>query len=102
LRLSENALPEGNKTCKTWLDALGHPRNESMHLVERYRRVDVGHMEVELTVDDPKMYTRPFSVKFPMRLMPDTDIFESVCAEKRKRPASFGPVVSAHQELMHV
>jgi hypothetical protein len=72
---------------KTWLDAMGHPRTESMHLVECYRRIDVGHMEVQLTVDDPKMYTRPFSVKFPLRLIPDTDVFESVCAEnERDRP----------------
>jgi hypothetical protein len=69
---------------RTWLDALGHPRSESMHLVERFRRLDFGHMEIELTIDDPKMYTRPFNVKFPLRLMPDTDIFESVCAENER------------------
>jgi hypothetical protein len=69
---------------KTWLDALGHPHTESMRLVERYRRINVGRMEVEVTVDDPKMYTGPFSVKFPLRLLPDTDVFESVCAENEK------------------
>ena len=72
---------------KTWLDALGHPHTESMHFVERYRRINVGRMEVELTINDTKMYTRPFSVKFPLRLLPDTDVFESVCAEnERDRP----------------
>jgi hypothetical protein len=69
---------------KTWLDALGHPHTESMHLVERYRRRDVGHMEAELTIDDPRMYTRPFSVKFPLRLLADADVFESVCAENER------------------
>jgi hypothetical protein len=69
---------------RSWLDALGHPRSESMYLVERYRRTDFGHMEVELTIDDLKMYTRPFTVRFPLRLMPDTDVLESVCAENEK------------------
>jgi hypothetical protein len=42
---------------------------------------------VELTIDDPKMYTRPFTVKLPVRLMPDTDVLESVCVEnERDRP----------------
>ena len=69
---------------KTWLDALGHPHSESMHLTERYRRTDLGHMQVEFTVDDPKMYVRPFSVTVPLALMPDTDVFESVCAENER------------------
>ena len=69
---------------KTWLDALGHPRTESMRLVERYRRKDFGHMEIEVTMDDPKMYTRPFTVKLPVRLMPDSDVFESICAENER------------------
>ena len=69
---------------RTWLDALGHPRSESMHIVERFRRSDFGHMEIEMTIDDSKMYTRPFTVKFPVRLMPDTDILESVCAENER------------------
>jgi hypothetical protein len=71
-------------TDRSWLDALGHPRSESMHIVERFRRTDFGHMEIEMTFDDSKMYTRPFTVKVPLRLMPDTDILESVCAENEK------------------
>jgi len=69
---------------RTWLDGFGHPHSESMHIVERFRRRDFGHMDVEVTIDDSKMYTRPFTVKFPMRLMPDTDTLESVCAENEK------------------
>src|SRR5437870_5801826 len=48
---------------RSWLDANGHPRSEAMHIVERFRRRDFGHMDLALTVDDPKMYTRPFTVK---------------------------------------
>jgi hypothetical protein len=72
---------------RTWLDAFGHPHTESMHIVERFRRINFGHMDIEVTIDDPKMYTRPFTVKFPARLLPDTDTLESVCAEnERDRP----------------
>lgn len=69
---------------RAWLDAAGHPRSEKMHIVERFRRRDFGHMDLELTIDDPKMYTRPFTVKTGFRLLPDTDILESVCAENEK------------------
>ena len=75
---------------KTWLDALGHPHSESMHLTERYRRTDFGHMQVEITVDDSKMYTRPFTVIVPMALIPDSDVFESVCAENELDRAHLG------------
>jgi hypothetical protein len=75
---------------KTWLDALGHPHTESMHLTERYRRTDFGHMQVEITVDDSKMYARPFTVTVPMALIPDSDVFESVCAENELDRAHVG------------
>src|SRR5258708_16904319 len=43
---------------RAWLDAFGHPRSESMHITERYRRRDFGHMDLEITFNDPKYYTR--------------------------------------------
>ena len=70
---------------KSWLDAFGHPLSESTHLTERYQRRDFGHMDVEMTFDDPKFYTRPFTVKLPMRLIPDSsDVFEEICTENEK------------------
>jgi hypothetical protein len=69
---------------KTWLDAMGHPRSESMRVVERYRRRDFGHMDVQATFDDPKMYTKPFTIKFTKRLLADSDILEFYCAENEK------------------
>ena len=69
---------------RSWLDGFGHPRSESMHIVERFRRSNFGHMDIEVTIDDSKMYTRPFTVKFPARLLPDTDTLESICAENEK------------------
>jgi len=69
---------------KTWLDIVGHPHSERMQLTERYHRRDFGHLDMEITVDDPVMYTRPFSVKITHELQPDTDILEYYCAENEK------------------
>jgi len=46
---------------KTWLDQMGHPHTDRLHLVERYRRVDPNTLELDLTIDDPGAYTRPWS-----------------------------------------
>lgn len=64
---------------KTWLDFFGHPHTDRMHLTERYRRRDFGHLDVQVTVDDPGAYTRPFSASYPLVLMPDTDLLETIC-----------------------
>lgn len=69
---------------KVWLDLFGHPRSEAMHMIERFRRLDFGHLEVIYTFDDPKMYTRPFSVKVTHVLQPDSDVLEYVCPENEK------------------
>ena len=69
---------------KTWLDALGHPHSEDLHVTERYRRRDFGHIDEQITIDDPKTYTKPFSVKVTYRLLPDADILEWYCAENEK------------------
>ena len=69
---------------KTWLDAMGHPHSEDMHLTERFHRRDFGHMDLAITVDDPKMYTKPFTVKVTHLLQADSDILEYVCAENEK------------------
>jgi hypothetical protein len=46
-----------------WLDAMGHPQSEDLRIRERFHRRDFGHMDLELTIDDPKTYTEPFTVK---------------------------------------
>ncbi|HUA19094.1 MAG TPA: hypothetical protein VMB25_10145 [Bryobacteraceae bacterium] len=67
-----------------WLDARGHTHSEALRLRERFHRLDFGHMEVQLTIDDPQTYTRPFTVKLEQRLLPDTDLLESYCIENEK------------------
>ena len=69
---------------RTWLDAFGHPRTESMHIVERIRRRDFGHIDVQMTFDDSGAYTKPFSIRFTQTLQPNMDIIEGVCAENEK------------------
>jgi len=69
---------------RTPLDAFGHPRSEAMHVTERFRRRDVGHLDVEMTFDDPEMYSRTFSVKVGYELVPDNDIFEMFCTQNEK------------------
>jgi hypothetical protein len=69
---------------KTWLDLSGHPHSEALRISERYRRRDFGHLDVEVTVDDPPMYTRPFTIKFTQELQADSDILENFCNENEK------------------
>ena len=69
---------------RTWLDAFGHPHSEAMRVTERFHRRDFGHMEVQITVDDSTMYTKPFTIKINQRLLPDTDLIESFCLENEK------------------
>jgi hypothetical protein len=67
-----------------WLDAMGHPLTEQMHLTERFRRPDAGHLEVTLTIDDPGAYTAPITYTIKNTLMPDDDLLEYFCAENEK------------------
>jgi Domain of unknown function (DUF3471) len=73
-----------------WLDIEGHPHTEALHITERFRRRDFGHMDLDMTIDDPKTFTRPFSLKIPKTLMPDTDLLESVCENDRSVPHMVG------------
>jgi len=69
---------------KSWLDVMGHPHSEALRIVERYRRRDFGHMDLEMTFEDPQMYTKPFTIKVTEDLLPDSDLFESFCNENEK------------------
>jgi hypothetical protein len=71
----------------SWLDARGHGHSSAMRVEERFHRLDYGHMEVGLTVTDPKTFTKPVSIKFVEVLLPDSDVLEHVCAEDEKDAA---------------
>jgi hypothetical protein len=68
-----------------WLDSAGHPQTESLRLTERLHRRDFGHMDFEMTIDDPKVFTRPFTIKTERRLQPDTDLLEDFCENEIDR-----------------
>ena len=70
---------------RSWLDAFGHPHSEALRLQERFHRRDFGHMDLQLTIDDPKMYTKPFTIRVTEVLLPDTDILEYVCEKETDR-----------------
>jgi hypothetical protein len=73
---------------RSWLDGLGHPHSEDMRVIERFRRLDFGHMEIEFTIDDPKTYSKAWTNKMPVELMPpDTQFYEDVCQENEKDTA---------------
>jgi hypothetical protein len=67
-----------------WLDRNGNPLTDAAKTTERFRRPTFGKMEIELTVDDPKAYTRPWTVKLNHFLMPDTELVDYMCRENEK------------------
>ncbi|MBV8730388.1 MAG: hypothetical protein JO336_11335, partial [Acidobacteriia bacterium] len=72
---------------KTWLDMRGLPGTESLRVIERFHRPKIGHMDIDVTIDDPAAYTKPWNVKLAWRLEPDTDLIESICEENNRDPA---------------
>ena len=64
---------------KTWLDFSGHPHSESLRVTERFHRRDVGHMDFEMTLEDPKTFTRPITVKANKTLAADMELMETIC-----------------------
>ena len=71
---------------KTWLDMKGLPGTEQLKVTERYSRPNIGRVNIEVTIDDPKAYTKPWTVKFAWRLVPDTELIESICEENNRDP----------------
>jgi hypothetical protein len=69
---------------KAWLDVAGQPTTEALHITERFRRRDFGHMDLQLTIDDPKAYSKPWTVSLSWHFRPDTELLEYVCNENEK------------------
>jgi hypothetical protein len=69
---------------RTWLDRAGHPHSEKLRVTERFRRVDFGHVEYQITFDDPETLTRPLSLSLPVSYQADTDMLENVCNENNR------------------
>jgi hypothetical protein len=67
-----------------WLDVNGSPYSNQARFTERFRRKAFGHLQVDLTVDDPKSYTKPWTVRVDFRLAPDQELIEFVCNENQQ------------------
>lgn len=70
---------------RSWLDPQGHPHTEKMRVTERLRRPDLGHLEIEFTIDDPGAYKKPWTMKRVADLDPGDEVGEYVC-ENNKDP----------------
>jgi hypothetical protein len=66
---------------KGWIDGIGHPQTERLHVIERFRRPDLGHLELEITIDDPGAYSKPWKVRRSLLLAPDEELQEYICNE---------------------
>ena len=71
-----------------WIDSAGMPGSDALKVTERFRRKDFGHMDVAVTIDDPKMYSKPWTVILPFTPYPDDELVEYVCNENNRYPVS--------------
>jgi hypothetical protein len=75
---------------RTTLDLGGHPHTEALRVTERFHRRDVGHIDLQVTLDDPKAYTRSWTLPIELDLMPDQEMIEYVCENERDAPHLVG------------
>src|SRR5712691_9258567 len=69
---------------KGWLDMNGHPQTETTHITERFTRRNFGHIDVQITIEDPKAYSRPWTVALPgLNFLPDEDLIEAICENEK-------------------
>lgn len=67
-----------------WLDQVGKPSTEQLKVIERYRRPDFGHLELDITIDDPGAYSAPWTVRERATLLTDTELLEFICNENNR------------------
>ena len=67
-----------------WIDNNGRPQTEQLRVIERYHRVDLGHMNVEITIDDPGAYEKPWKIRRELTLASGQEVEEYVCNENEK------------------
>ena len=76
---------------KSWLDGdKGHPQTDALRVIERFRRRDFGHLEIQATLEDLKAYTKPWTIKQALHLLPDTELLENICENERDAPHLVG------------
>jgi hypothetical protein len=86
LVIETNGLRDG-----TWLDRNGSPMTDAARMTERFRRVDFGHLTIELTIDDPKAYTKPWTVTLTQNLVVDSELLDYHCSDNERDAARLTP-----------
>ena len=76
---------------KQWLDHGGLPASDKLIVTERFRRPTVGRLELDITINDPTYYTKPWTAATSLRMLPDTELFEFICNENEKSTKHMGP-----------
>ena len=66
-----------------WIDVLGHPATTALQITERIRRIDFGHLESQITVEDPGAYAKPWTFTLRFNLLPDAELIENICESER-------------------
>jgi hypothetical protein len=74
-----------------WLDVNGSPYTEALKMTERFRRPNFGTLEIDITIDDPKAYTKPFTVRVNQRIMVDQEMIEFICNENEQSTRHIEP-----------
>lgn len=80
---------------RQWLDHGGLPASDKLRVTERFRRPAFGRLEIDITIDDPTYYTRPWTATTQARLMADTELFEFICNENERSTQHMGPNIKA-------
>jgi hypothetical protein len=70
--------------CDEWLDIIGNPMTDAAKMTERFRRPNYGTLEIDVTIDDPKAYTKPWTVRVNQRIMLDAEMIEFICLENQQ------------------
>ena len=69
---------------RAWVDTgAGHPQTEAAKVTERFTRRDFGHLDLEITIDDPGAYVKPWTARVPANLLADSDLIETFCDNER-------------------
>jgi len=68
-----------------WLDNFGKPATDKLRVTEKFVRKDFGHMDIGITIDDAKAYTKPWGTTVEVTLLPNTQLMEFICLENEKK-----------------
>lgn len=84
---------------RSWLDRAGHPHSENLRVTERFRRADFGHMQFQITYEDPETLTKPLSFSLAVNYAADTDMLENVCNESDRNKVHMVSAASTGVQL---